>query len=72
MKYYFVEEDGLRIDEEENYRGYFTKETNPDMFTTRIAAVKDAKKQLKRKMKEMLEQLKSYENELTNSKKRGK
>ena len=63
MKYYFVEEDGMRIDIEENYKGYFTKASNPDMFTTRPAAVKEAKKQIKRRMKEMLIQLEKYDKE---------
>ncbi len=63
MKYFFVEEDGMKIDVEENYRGYFTKASNPDMFTTRPAAIKEAKKQIKLKMKEMLIQLKKYEEE---------
>jgi len=63
MKYFFVEEDGMRIDVEENYRGYFTKESNPDMFTTRPAAVKEAKRQIKLKIREMLDQLRKYEEE---------
>lgn len=63
MIYYFVEYDGMLITEEENVRGYFTKAVNPNMFTKRELAVKDAIDQIKCKMKGMQMQLKEYEKE---------
>jgi 3-dehydroquinate dehydratase len=64
MHYYFVNDDGMIIYEEENVRGYFTKAINPNMFTKRELAVKDAISQIKCRMKEMQGQLKEYEKEL--------
>ena len=66
ITYYFVEEDGLLISEETAQKGYFSKDTNPDMFISRKAAIKEAIKQLKRKSKEINHQITEYEKEINN------
>jgi len=66
MIYYFVEENGMTIEEEDQHKGYFSKDVNPNMFITKKAAVKEAIKQIKRRMKEMKIQLTEYEKELNN------
>lgn len=64
MIYYFVEEDGMLIDEEDQFRGYFDKSVNPNMFLTRKGAIKEAIRCIKHKMKEMKNQQSEYEKEL--------
>ena len=64
MKYYFVDFEGEVISEEEQVKGYYSKDINPEMFISRMAAVKEAKRQLKHKIKELQVQLTEYENEL--------
>ena len=64
MIYYFVDDDGMVISEEEQHRGYFTKKTNPNMFITKKGAIREAKKQIQQKIKEMSKQLKEYEDAL--------
>ncbi len=68
MKYYFVDFEGEVISEEEQVKGYYSKDINPEMFISRMAAVKEAKRQLKYKIKELQEQLTEYENELKGDK----
>lgn len=61
MIYYFVSQDGDYIETEENYRGYFDKKNNPDMFTQKKLAVAEQKCRLKARIKELqsvLEELK--------------
>lgn len=64
MKYYFVDFEGEVISEEEQVKGYYSKDINPEMFISRKAAVREAKRQLKIKIKELQEQLIEYDNEL--------
>jgi hypothetical protein len=64
MKYYFVDFEGEVISEEDAPKGYFLKNINPEMFISRKAAVREAKRQLKIKIKELQEQLIEYDNEL--------
>jgi hypothetical protein len=64
MIYYFVDFEGEVISEEDAPKGYFLKNINPGMFTSRKAAVKEAIRQLKYKINELYTQLEEYENEL--------
>jgi uncharacterized protein YlxW (UPF0749 family) len=64
MIYYFVDFEGQVISEEEAPKGTFSKDINPEMFISRKAAVREAKRQLKIKIKELQEQLIEYDNEL--------
>lgn len=64
MIYYFVDFEGQVISEEEAPKGTFSKDINPEMFISRKAAVREAKRQLKIKIKELQEQFKEYDDEL--------
>lgn len=64
MIYYFVDFEGQVISEEDAPKGKFSKDINPEMFISRKAAVREAKRQLKIKIKELQEQLIEYDNEL--------
>jgi len=57
MKYYFVKPCGY-ITTEENVRGWFSKDTNPNMFTNKKAAISAAKKQIKAEIVLLKERLK--------------
>ena len=57
MKYYFVERIG-RIVTEENVKGWFSKEHNPNMFTNKKDAISAAKKQIKAEIVMLKERLK--------------
>lgn len=57
MKYYFVDLVG-RVTTEEAPRGWFTKYTNPNMFTNKKDALSAAKKQIKAEINLLKERLK--------------
>ena len=57
MNYYFVERTG-RIVTEENVKGWFAKDTNPNMFTNKKDAISAAKKQIKAEIHLLKERLK--------------
>lgn len=56
MEYYFVEQDGY-ITTEENVKGWFSKECNPNMFTNKKDAISAAKKQIKAEIVMLKERL---------------
>ena len=64
MIHYFVDDNGMDIQEEDQPRGHFSKDINPNMFLSRKAAVKEAIKQIKQRIKYMQIQLVEYEKEL--------
>lgn len=57
MIYYFVDEHGMLINEENNSRGYYTKEHYSNMRTTKKAAIKEARRQVKQRMAVLKERL---------------
>lgn len=57
MNYYFVQPHGYIITEE-NVKGWFSKEVNPNMFTNKKDAISTAKKQIKAEMHLLKQRLK--------------
>ena len=57
MEYYFVESDGY-ITTEENVKGWYSQEHNPNMFTNKKDAISAAKKQIKAAIHLLEERLK--------------
>ena len=57
MKYYFVDHLGY-ITTEENVKGWFSKECNPNMFINKRAAISVAKKRIKAEIHLLKERLK--------------
>lgn len=55
MKYYFVSPDGDYLYEEEEIRGCFTKETNPEMFTRKREAIAEQKRRMKARIAQLKE-----------------
>ena len=53
MIYYFVSLDGDELETEDAPPGYFIKESNPDMFTQRKAAVAEQKRRIKARIEEL-------------------
>jgi hypothetical protein len=53
MIYYFVSHDGDELVAEDAPRGYFDKQSNPDMFTRRRYAVAEQKRRLKARIREL-------------------
>lgn len=68
MIHYFVDfkphNGGVFISEEDQVRGYYSKDTNPNMFITRKGAIKEAIKEINRITKDLANQKKDFEKEL--------
>ena len=58
MIYYFVSWEGDQITTEDNVKGWFDKENNPDMFTQKKLAIAEARRRLKARIAELKQTLK--------------
>jgi hypothetical protein len=53
--YYFVSPDGDEIQVEDNVKGWYSKKSNPEMFTQRRQAIAEARRRLKARIAELKE-----------------
>ena len=58
MTYYFVSPDGDILETEENVKGWFSKDLNPNMFTQRRQAVAEQKRRMKVRIAELQQLIK--------------
>jgi len=63
MTYYFIQDNGMRIFEEDQCKGYYHKSVNPHMYLTKKGAVKAAIKELLSHIRDCQDKLRDYEKE---------